>query len=75
MLCVFLAHAVTPFCEVLEDGAFAGEVKPFLRLLVLHHFGDLQHEGRAAADALREALLQQLLPLLQRIPFRDGFVV
>ena len=43
--------------KVLENGAFAGEVKPFVRLLVLHHFGDLQHEGPAAAHGLREALL------------------
>ena len=69
---VFLAHALAPFCEVLEDGAFAGEVKPFLRLLVLHHFGDLQHEGPAAAHGLREALLQQLFPPLQRLLFKDG---
>ena len=39
------------------------------------HFGDIQHEGPASARGLREALLQQLLPLRQRLPFRDGFLL
>ena len=72
---MFCAHALAPFCEVLEDGAFASEVKPFRRLLVFHHVGDLQHERPAAAHGLRDALLQLLFPLLQRLQFLDGFLL
>jgi len=54
---VLLTHALAPLREVLEDGAFVGEVQPFLSPFVIDHFDDLQDEGLAAARGLEEALL------------------
>ena len=72
---MLLAHALAPLRKVLEDRILVSEIKSCMGLLVLHHVHNLQHKGLPAAVGLREALLQQLFPLLQRLSWIDGVLL